>query len=84
MKQRFPNLKQIIATRRDTLSANHNRLTGLCFEGKDYYESPTFDLNPIVDRIGGGDAFMAGVIYGSLHFVGIARGPSFFTAASSL
>jgi 2-dehydro-3-deoxygluconokinase len=84
MKQRFPNLKQIIATRRDTLSANHNRLTGLCFDGKDYYESPTFDLNPIVDRIGGGDAFMAGFIYGSLHFDDPARALHFATAASAL
>lgn len=84
MKQRFPNLKQIIATRRDTLSANHNRLTGLCFDGLNYHESPTFELNPIVDRIGGGDAFMAGFIYGSLHFNDPARALSFATAASAL
>lgn len=84
MKQRFPQLKKIIATRRDTLSANHNRLTGLSFDGADYYESPTFDLNPIVDRIGGGDAFMAGFIYGSLHFEDPAQALSFATAASAL
>lgn len=84
MKQRFPQLKKIIATRRDTLSANHNRLTGLCFDGEGYYESPTFDLNPIVDRIGGGDAFMAGFIYGSLHFEDPVKALSFATAASAL
>lgn len=84
MKQRFPNLKQIIATRRDTISANHNRLTGLCFDGKEYHESPTFDLNPIVDRIGGGDAFMAGFIYGVLNHRDMARALAFATAASAL
>ena len=84
MMRRFPNLKQIIATRRDALSASHNRLTGLCFDGQDYYESPTFDLNPIVDRIGGGDAFMAGYIYGALHFNDPARSLAFATAASAL
>ncbi|MEO6759239.1 MAG: sugar kinase [Saprospiraceae bacterium] len=84
MKQRFPNLKQIIATRRDTLSANHNRLTGLCFDGEQNHVSPTFDLNPIVDRIGGGDAFMAGFIYGSLKYPDTARALSFATAASAL
>lgn len=84
MKQRFPNLKQIIATRRDTISANHNRLTGLCFDGTEYFESPTFELNPIVDRIGGGDAFMAGFIYGSLHYGDTARTLAFATAASAL
>lgn len=84
MKQRFPNLKQIIATRRDTLSASHNRLTGLCFDGNTYLESPTFDLNPIVDRIGGGDAFMAGFIYGALNYQDTARTLAFATAASAL
>lgn len=84
MQQRFPNLKQIIATRRDTVSASHNRLTGRCFEGGKYHESPTFDLNPIVDRIGGGDAFMAGFIYGSLQFNDPARALAFATAASAL
>jgi len=84
MKQRFPNLKQIVATRRDTLSANHNRLTGLCFDGQHDHASPTFDMNPIVDRIGGGDAFMAGFIYGSLHYGDAAKALSFATAASAL
>lgn len=81
---RFPNLQKIIATRRDSLSASHNRLTGLCFEGQALHESPTFELNPIVDRIGGGDAFMAGFIYGSLHYGDPARALSFATAASAL
>ncbi|MBP6827745.1 MAG: sugar kinase [Saprospiraceae bacterium] len=84
MARRFPNLKQIIATRRDALSASHNRLTGLCFDGKNYLESPVFDLNPIVDRIGGGDAFMAGYIYGTLHQTGLPDTLAFATAASAL
>ena len=84
MKARFPNLKQIIATRRDTLSANHNRLTGICFADNEYHESPTFDLNPIVDRIGGGDAFMAGYIYGSLQGNDLSYALTFATAAAAL
>lgn len=84
MQRRFPNLKQIIATRRETVSASHNRLTGRCFTGDQYHESPTIDLNPIVDRIGGGDAFMAGYIYGSLQFDDPARALAFATAASAL
>jgi len=85
MMHRFPNLKKVVATRRDTVSASHNRLTGICFDGKNYSESPTFDINPIVDRIGGGDAFLAGFIYGSLLFDGDdARTLAFATAASAL
>jgi 2-dehydro-3-deoxygluconokinase len=84
MKTQFPNLKQIISTRRETISASHNRLTGRCFDKNGYIESPTFDLNPIVDRIGGGDAFMAGFIYGSLNYPDTAQALSFATAASAL
>lgn len=84
MMTRFPNLKKVIATRRETLSANHNRLTGRSFDGAMYRESPTFDINPIVDRIGGGDAFLAGYIYGALHFDNEDKTLAFATAASAL
>jgi len=84
MMDRFPNLKKIIATRRDAVSASHNRLTGVCYDTSGYSESGTFDLNPIVDRIGGGDAFMAGFIYGNLHGKDNARSLHFATAASAL
>lgn len=65
---RFPNIKQVITTRRETLSASHNQLRGLLYDGKALIETPTYDIVPIVDRIGGGDAFMAGFIYGSLNY----------------
>lgn len=84
MRARFPKLKQIIATRRASLSASHNRLTGICVDESTYIESNTFDLNPIVDRIGGGDAFMAGFIYGSLKYEDTSRALNFATAASAL
>jgi 2-dehydro-3-deoxygluconokinase len=84
LMQRFPNLKKVIATRRTTLSASHNHLTGICFDGSNYIESPTLDINPIVDRIGGGDAFMAGFIYGTLHYEDMASALHFATAASAL
>ncbi len=84
MKQRFPNLKKIIATRRDTLSASHNRLTGICSDGVETIESTTLELNPIVDRIGGGDAFIAGFIYGSMQYKDTRRALEFATAASAL
>ncbi|OIN57557.1 sugar kinase [Arsenicibacter rosenii] len=65
---RFPAIKQVITTRRDTLSASHNQLRGLLYDGESFVETPTYDIVPIVDRIGGGDAFMAGFIYGSLTY----------------
>lgn len=84
MMARFPNLKKIIATRRQTESASYNRLSGRSFDGSQLVETPEYDINPIVDRIGGGDAFMAGYIYGSLHFETEPDALAFATAAAVL
>jgi len=82
LRQRFPELKTVLATRRESLGASHNRLTGLCYTDEGYGESPTFEINPIVDRIGGGDAFFAGWIYGALQ-LGNQREALAFAAAAS-
>lgn len=85
MLTRFTKAKSVIATRRDTLSASHNRLTGIGFSQQTgYHETETYDINPIVDRIGGGDSFLAGYIYGRLHLPTELEALSFGTAASSL
>ncbi len=81
---RFPQVKHIISTERDSVSATHNRLAGRCFDGSIYTETPAFDINPIVDRIGGGDAFMGGYIYGRLQGWDVDRTLVFATAASAL
>lgn len=84
LQEHFPQIKQVITTRRETLSASHNRLKGILYNGQDYLETVTFDIHPIVDRIGGGDAFMAGFIYGMLQFQNEQRALDFATAASAL
>ncbi|MBC8153436.1 MAG: sugar kinase [Bacteroidetes bacterium] len=69
LMDRFPTIRQVITTRRETLSASHNRLHGLLYDrNADRFQTLTYDVVPIVDRIGGGDAFMAGFIYGSLTY----------------
>jgi len=84
LMQRFPNIRQVITTRRETLSASHNRLKAISFDKNGYIETPVYDINPIVDRIGGGDAFMAGFIYGSLHYTAMPEILTFAVAASAL
>jgi len=66
--KRFPNLKQVAITLRGSLSASHNTWSGLFFDGRQHYLAPVFDLASIVDRVGGGDAFAAGLIYGLNSF----------------
>lgn len=66
-KKDFPQIKYICKTKRKSISSNHNTLTGSLWNGKEILKSRTYDMPNIVDRVGGGDAYMAGMIYGLLH-----------------
>ncbi|MCC2547490.1 sugar kinase [Hymenobacter sp. BT175] len=84
LMQRFPQIKQVIATKRKTQSASHERIKGmLCTPGR-YQETAYFDITPVVDRIGGGDAFIAGYVYGTLNGRSGEDALLFATAASAL
>jgi len=61
---RFPNLKTIAITLRGSISASHNTWSAVLWQPGGFYTAPTYDIVPIVDRVGGGDSFMAGLIYG--------------------
>lgn len=63
----FAHLKMLASTSREQVSADHNRLIGRWFDRKMKVESPVYDIPGIVDRIGGGDAFAAGVLHGILR-----------------
>jgi 2-dehydro-3-deoxygluconokinase len=64
--ERFPGLKRIAITLRGSLSASHNTWSGALWDGGTFYTAPQYEIAHIVDRVGGGDAFAAGLIYG-LH-----------------
>ncbi|MDI7775613.1 sugar kinase [Asticcacaulis sp. EMRT-3] len=63
----WPRLKRLVCTRREQVSADHNRLAGLMFTRDDTLETAMYDVAGIIDRIGGGDAFAAGVLHGLIH-----------------
>jgi 2-dehydro-3-deoxygluconokinase len=68
MKQ-FPRCKMVITTLRGSVSANHNSWAGVLYDGKKLYKSSaTYQITHIVDRVGGGDSFMGGLIYGLLTY----------------
>ncbi|WP_339868464.1 sugar kinase [uncultured Algoriphagus sp.] len=68
VKTMCPSLKYVSTTHRDSISASANDLNGVLWNGETMLESKTYEMTHIVDRIGGGDAYMAGLIYGLLHF----------------
>lgn len=67
MKQ-FPRCKKVITTLRGSVNANHNSWAGVLWDGKTLFESPQYQITHIVDRVGGGDSFMGGLIYGLLTY----------------
>lgn len=65
MKEQF-GFKMVSSTLRESFSASHNGWSAIMYDGNSYYYSKRYDINPIVDRVGGGDSFSAGLIHGLL------------------
>jgi 2-dehydro-3-deoxygluconokinase len=84
LMERFPKVKKIVNTKRESISASHNTLNGVMWNGKEYLKTPVHQITPIIDRIGGGDAFMAGLIYGLLTYKNDQKALDFAVAASAL
>lgn len=80
----YPNIKKVSSTIRQTISASHNLISAVLWDGKELLSTKEYDLHPIVDRVGAGDAFMAGLIYGSLTGKGDQQTVEFATAACAL
>jgi 2-dehydro-3-deoxygluconokinase len=64
LNKRFPSLKTIAITLRGSISASHNTWSGVLWKEGKFYSGSEFDITHIVDRVGGGDSFMGGLIYG--------------------
>jgi 2-dehydro-3-deoxygluconokinase len=80
---RFPRCKKVITTLRGSINANHNSWSGVLWDGKTLYEAPTYQITNIVDRVGGGDSFMGGLIYGLLTYTGDDQKALNFAVAAS-
>jgi 2-dehydro-3-deoxygluconokinase len=68
LMQRFPRAKKAIITLRGSINANHNTWGGCLYSNGTLYQSQRYDITHIVDRVGGGDSFMGGLIYGLLTY----------------
>lgn len=76
--------KYVASTLRESFSATHNGWKALIYDGKNFYESKHYDVNPIIDRVGGGDSFSAGLIHGLLTKPTQGEALEFAVAASAL
>jgi len=83
LAERFPSLKTISITLRGSLSASHNTWSGVLWKKGVFLTAPTYDILPIVDRVGGGDAFMGGLIYGLRKYTSSPQKALDFAAAAA-
>ncbi len=80
----FPNLRMLAITLRESKSASHNGWSACLNDRKDFMVSRHYDITHIVDRVGGGDAFSGGLIYGLLSYENRQEALEFAVAASCL
>ena len=76
--------KYVVSTLRESFSATYNGWKALIYDGKEFYQSKRYDINPIIDRVGGGDSFSGGLIHGLLTRPNQGAALEFAVAASAL
>lgn len=80
----FPNLKAVAITLRESKSADINGWSACMNDRESFYSSRKYEINDIVDRVGGGDSFAAGLIYGLNTYENNQQALEFAVAASCL
>ena len=76
--------KYVVSTLRESYSATHNGWKAMIYDGKEFYVSKRYDIDPIIDRVGGGDSFSGGLIHGLLTYTTQGEALEFAVAASAL
>lgn len=84
VKKQFPNVKIVAVTLRESRTADENDWSAVLASENGFYESKKYKIKNIVERVGAGDAFAAGLIYGLTEFSDEKKALSFATAASCL
>jgi 2-dehydro-3-deoxygluconokinase len=80
----YPGVKRVAITLRESKSASHNDWSACLYNGRDFFLSRKYAITDIVDRVGGGDSFSAGLIYGLNTYDGEQAALEFAVAASCL
>jgi 2-dehydro-3-deoxygluconokinase len=80
----FPEMQKLAITLRESLSASHNIWSACLYNREQFLIANKYDINPIVDRVGGGDSFAAGLIHGLFNGMEDRQALEFAVAASTL
>lgn len=82
--QRYPNVSVVAITLRESHGADWNSWSACINDGKTFYRSRKYEIRSIVDRVGGGDSFAAGLLYGLNTYETKEQALEFAVAASCL
>lgn len=80
----FPNIEKVVGKTRKSISASHQQIQGKVWNGETYTKTRTLNITHVIDRVGTGDAFASGLIYGLLHYDEDIKALDFATAACAL
>jgi 2-dehydro-3-deoxygluconokinase len=80
----YESIEKVIDTERIQISASHNRMNARMWNGQEYLKTANLDITHIVDRVGTGDAFLGGFIYGQLTYKDDLKSLEFGNASSAL
>jgi 2-dehydro-3-deoxygluconokinase len=83
LMKKFPEAKKVIITLRGSINADHNTWSGVLYDGRKLFAAPEYNITHIVDRVGGGDSFMGGLIYGLITYQGDDQKALNFAVAAS-
>ncbi|UKM64983.1 sugar kinase [Flavobacteriaceae bacterium GSB9] len=80
----FPRIQKVAKKTRRSISASHQQIQGKIWNGKEYIKAELLNITHVIDRVGTGDAFASGLIYGLLHYDDDLQALNFATAACAL
>jgi 2-dehydro-3-deoxygluconokinase len=80
----FPRIKKVVGKTRTSVSASHQQIQGKMWNGEEYLKTERLNITHVIDRVGTGDAFAAGLVYGLLHYEEDIQALDFASAACAL
>ncbi|WP_209404877.1 sugar kinase [Pseudozobellia sp. WGM2] len=84
LMDKFPKIKKVVGKTRKSISASHQQIQGKMWNGEEYIKTEILNITPVIDRVGTGDAFASGLIYGLLHYDNDLQALNFASAACAL
>ena len=68
LMEKYPKIEKVVGKTRKSISASHQQIQGKMWDGKEFIKAERLDITHVIDRVGTGDAYASGIIYGLLHY----------------